>query len=209
MVFTTIPLDTAELGLWQCFCDCWMHVFSQLLLHQQSCTVNQFSLTCWSVCFFHLNQHMVYSWDNTEPLSLLCTRVNTCCQPRFLHRRGCCHVHREQQTRRQNGTTKCFIRTLLYLGCQRIRWKMGAGHRVIQFYLNSKKISLESQMERKLASQTLSNPSSLGLEVFPAGSRDVTITLALSEILKTIVQVQAQQAVDDLNNTHSKLIYSP
>lgn len=86
---------------------------------------------------------------------------------------------------------------------------MGAGHRVIQFYLNSKKISLESQMERKLASQTLSNPSSLGLEVFPAGSRDVTITLALSEILKTIVQVQAQQAVDDLNNTHSKLIYSP
>lgn len=56
---------------------------------------------------------------------------------------------------------------------------VGAGHQVIQFYLNWKKIGSVSRMERKLASQTLSNPSSLGLEVFPAGSRDVTITLAL------------------------------
>ncbi len=86
---------------------------------------------------------------------------------------------------------------------------VGAGHEVIQFYLNWKKIGLVSQIERKLASQTLSNPSSLGLEVFPAGSRDVTISLALSEVLKTTVQVQAQHAVDDLKNTYSKLIYSP
>lgn len=64
-------------------------------------------------------------------------------------------------------------------------------------------------MERKLASQTLSNPSSLGLEVFPADSGDVTITLTLSGVLKTIAQVQGQQAVDDLNNTYRKLIYSP
>ena len=64
-------------------------------------------------------------------------------------------------------------------------------------------------MERKLARQTLSNPSSLGLEVFPAGSRDVTITLALSGVLKTTVQVQAQQAADNHTNTYSKLIYSP
>lgn len=48
--------------------------------------------------------------------------------------------------------------------------------------------------ERKLASQTFSNPSSLGLEVFCTGSgvysTDVTITLRLSEVLKKIVQVQ-------------------
>lgn len=64
-------------------------------------------------------------------------------------------------------------------------------------------------MERKLASQTFSKPSSLGLEVFPADSRDVTITLVLSGALKTIAQVQGKQAVDDLNNTYRKLIYSP
>lgn len=80
---------------------------------------------------------------------------------------------------------------------------------MIQFYLNWKKIGLVSRTERKLASQTLSNPSSLGLEVFPAGSRDVTITLALSEVLKTIVQVQAQHTADGLDDTYGKLIYSP
>lgn len=64
-------------------------------------------------------------------------------------------------------------------------------------------------MERKLASQTLSNPSSLGLEVFPADRRDVTITLGLSGVLKTIAQVQGKQTVDDLNNIYRKMIYSP
>lgn len=104
---------------------------------------------------------------------------------------------------------ECFIHTLLYLGCQRIMWKIGAGQ-VIQFYHNWKKIGLVSQMERKLANQTLSNPLSLGLEVFSAASsiysRDVTITLALSKVLKTVVQVQGQQAVDDLNNTWVDLL---
>lgn len=94
----------------------------------------------------------------------------------------------EETEEKAKWDAKGFIHTLLYLGYQRIRWKIGTGDKVIQFYLNWKKTGLVTLIEGKLASQALSNPSSPGLEVFPAGDRDVTITLALSEVLKTIVQ---------------------
>lgn len=58
-------------------------------------------------------------------------------------------------------------------------------------------------MECKLDNLTLSN--TLGLVFFAAGSdiysRDVTITLTLAQVLKTILQVVGQQAVGDFNCT--------
>lgn len=54
----------------------------------------------------------------------------------------------------------------------------------------------------------LSNLSSFGLEDSLAHSRDVTVTLAPSEVPKTIVQVQAQKNCDH-NKIYSKLTYFP
>lgn len=109
---------------------------------------------------------------------------------------------------RQNGATECFIRTLLYLGCQRIRWKISAGHQVAQFYLGRKGTGWLSPNEGKLSGQNFKQPFITWpwrLSCRLQGRRD----RSLSGVLKTIVQVQAQHAEDHHNNTYSELINSP
>ena len=148
---------------------------------------------------------MVYSWDITENLCHRCVAWVSITTPAvyLLHWHGCF-----PRMRRQNEATECFIRTLLYSGCQRIRWKISAGHQVTQFYLGRKETGWLSRIERKLFGQNSEQPFITWpwrLSCRRQGCHDHS----LSGVLKTIVQVQAQHAEDHHNNTYSKLINSP